>query len=88
MLVKVLQPLNTKLICCPAVLRDPNNPILRQVFFLVLGGEVVLASKDNKGWNRPLYCVDALNSCNPLAVALLHCLRPSSTLCCCNHRSS
>ena len=49
MLVKVLQLLNTKLICCLAVLRDPNNLILRQVFFLVLGGEVVLASKDNKG---------------------------------------
>jgi hypothetical protein len=28
MLIKVLQPLQTKLICCPAVLRDCNNPIL------------------------------------------------------------
>jgi hypothetical protein len=29
MLIKVLQPLQPKLICRPAVLRDCNNPVLR-----------------------------------------------------------
>jgi hypothetical protein len=29
LLVKVLQPLKTKLACCPAVLRDCNNLIVR-----------------------------------------------------------
>ena len=73
-LVKVFQPLNTKLICCPASLRDPNNPILRQIFLLVLSGEVVLAGEDDKGWNRPPRRVNALDSCYPLSVALLHSL--------------
>jgi hypothetical protein len=27
--IKVLQPLKTKRICCPAILRDCNNPIVR-----------------------------------------------------------
>ena len=80
MLVKVLQLLKTKLICCLPILRDSNNLILRQVLFLVLGGEVVLASKDNKEQNRLLYCVNALNSCNLLLITLLHYLQLSSIL--------
>ena len=49
MLIKVLQLLNTKLICGPAVIRDSNNPIVRQILFLIPGREVVLALKDNEG---------------------------------------
>jgi hypothetical protein len=71
MLVKVLQPLYTKLICCLAVLRDPNNPILRQTFFLIPDREVVLALKDNKGWDRPASCANTNHASNPLSVALL-----------------
>ena len=41
---------------------------------------MVLALEDNKGWNCLPYRVDALDSCNPLAVALLHCLWSSSML--------
>ena len=29
MFVKMLQPLKAKLICCPAILRDTNKPVLR-----------------------------------------------------------
>jgi hypothetical protein len=48
-LVKVLQPLQTKLIVCLAVLRDSNNLVVRYTWLLVLGREVVLALEDNKG---------------------------------------
>ena len=72
MLVKMLQPLQAKLICCPAVLRDCNNPILGQILLLVPGREVIAALEDNKGWNSPPCRVDALNDCCPLSVALLH----------------
>jgi hypothetical protein len=49
MLTKVLQPLQPKLICCPAVLRDYNNLVLGQILLLVLGRKVIAAFKDNKG---------------------------------------
>jgi hypothetical protein len=48
-LVKVLQPLQTKLIICPAVLRDSNNPVVRHTWLLVPGREVVLALEDDEG---------------------------------------
>jgi hypothetical protein len=41
---------------------------------------VLLASKDNKGWNSPPLRNDALDDTGPLLVALPYCLRPSSTL--------
>ena len=49
MLIKVLQPLQTKLICRPAVLRDCNNLVLGQILLLVPGREVIAALEDNKG---------------------------------------
>ena len=70
--VKVLQPLVAKLICCPAVLGDPNNPVVRQILLLVPAREVVLAAKDNKGRDRPPRRVNALDNCSPLSIALLH----------------
>ena len=64
MLIKVLQPLQAKLICRPAVLRDCNNPIVRQILLLIPGREVVLALEDDdEGWNSPPCCVDALDNC-------------------------
>ena len=48
-LIKVLQLLQTKLVCCLAVLRDCNNLILGYSILLVLGREVIAAYKDNKG---------------------------------------
>jgi hypothetical protein len=49
MCVEMLQPLKTKLVRCPAVLRECDNPVVRQAILLVLGGEVVLALEDNEG---------------------------------------
>jgi len=80
MLVKVLQPLQPKLICRPAVLRDCNDPVLRQILLLVPGREVMAALEDNEGWDSPPCRVDALDNCSPLSIALLHHLWPSSTL--------
>jgi hypothetical protein len=72
MLVKVLQPLQAKLICCPAVLRNCNNPVLGQILFLVPDREVMAALEDDKGWNSPLCRIDTLDNCCPLSVILLH----------------
>jgi hypothetical protein len=49
MLVKVLQPLQTKLICCPAVLRDCDNSVPRQILLIVLDREVMAALEDDEG---------------------------------------
>jgi hypothetical protein len=49
MLVKVLQPVKTKLISSPAVLRDGNNPVLGQGIVLVLVGLVVAGFEDDVG---------------------------------------
>ena len=87
MLVKVLQILQTKLIVSTDVVRDTNNLVVRYTKLLVLGREVVLASKDNKGWDSPPLRVDALDDAGPLSVALLHCLWLSSTLRACNNSS-
>jgi hypothetical protein len=51
MLIKVLQLLQAKLICCLAILRDCNNLVVWRAALLVLGREIVLALEDNKGWD-------------------------------------
>jgi hypothetical protein len=48
MLIKVLQPLQAKLICCPAILRDCNNPVLEQILLLVPDREVMAALEDDE----------------------------------------
>jgi hypothetical protein len=48
MLIKVLQLLQAKLICCPAILRDCNNPVLEQILLLVPGREVMAALEDDE----------------------------------------
>jgi hypothetical protein len=53
-LIKVLQPLQPKLVCSPAVLRDCNNLVLGQILLLVPGREVIAAFEDNEGWNSLL----------------------------------
>ena len=73
-LVKVLQPLQTKLVVCPAIPRDVDNLVTRYTQLLLPGREVVLALEDDEGWYSPPYRVDAFNNTSPLLVALLHCL--------------
>ena len=40
--VKVLNPVQTKLVGSPTVIRDSNNLVLGQIFFFVPGREVVV----------------------------------------------
>lgn len=86
-LFKVLQPLDSELIVGLAVLGDSDNPIVKYRRLLVPGRKVVLALKDNKGWDRLALRVDALDDTGPLSVALLYCLWPSSTLRACDNSS-
>jgi hypothetical protein len=79
MLDKVLQPLNSKLISRPAVVADSDNLVARDVF-LVLGREVVLASKDNKWRDSLASSVNSLNHRHPLAIARLNSLWSASSL--------
>ena len=44
--VKVLNPVQTKLVGSPTVIRDSNNLVLGQIFFFVLSREVVVGLKD------------------------------------------
>jgi hypothetical protein len=79
-LVKLLQPLQSKLVICPAIVRDVGNPVARYTQLLVSSREVVLALEDKRGWNRLPYCVDACNDTGPFSVTLLHCLWSAATL--------
>jgi hypothetical protein len=80
MLIKVLQPLQPKLVCSPAVLRDCNNPVLGQILLLIPGREVIAALEDDEGRGRVPSSADALDNCNPLAIAWLNKLRSSASL--------
>jgi hypothetical protein len=59
-----------------------------QILLLVPSKEVVLALEDDEGWNCSSCCVDALDDCCLLSIALLDALRPFSMLRACNNRSS
>jgi hypothetical protein len=78
--VKVLQPVKTKLVSSPAVLRDGNNPILGLVVVFVPVGQVAARFEDDVGRNGPSCGIDALDDCYPLPVAWLNCLCPSALL--------
>ena len=85
--VKVLQPVKTKLVGSPAVLRDSNNPVLGQVVVFVPVGLVVARFEDDVGRNGPSGGIDALDDCHPLPVAWLDLLCSSCPPCICNNCS-
>jgi hypothetical protein len=70
MLNKVLQLLNSKLVSRPTVVTNTNSLISRYIL-LVLGREVVPASKDNKRRDSPASNVDSLDYRRPLAISRL-----------------
>jgi hypothetical protein len=47
-LLSCLRRYKAKLICCPAILRDCNNPVLELIHLLVLGREVMAALEDDE----------------------------------------
>ena len=79
-LVKLLQPLQSKVVVCPAILRDVDNSFVTYAWIFVPDGQVVLALEDNKGWDSLPYCVDACNDTGPFPVTLLHFLWSAGTL--------
>jgi hypothetical protein len=86
-LVKLLQPLQSKLIICPAILRDADKPVARYTQLLVPGREVVLALENDKGRDSLLYRVDIYDDTSLLLVALLYCLWSAAMLRACDNSS-
>lgn len=72
MLVEMLQPGNTKLICCPAIIAYCYNPVWWYIVALVLCREVVLARKDNEWRDSPSTGIDSLDYRRPFAIAWLY----------------
>jgi hypothetical protein len=70
MSVELLYPLNTKLIGCPAVVADCENPVWREV--AVPASLVLLTRQDHEGWETPARRVDTLNRGNPVLMAWLY----------------
>jgi len=79
MLNKVLQPLDSKLVRCPAVITDGDSLISRNIL-LVPGRQVVLTGKDDKRRDSPASSIDSLDHRYPLAIAWLNSLWPASPL--------
>jgi hypothetical protein len=86
--VKVLKPLESNFVSYPAIVTNSDSPISWDISFLVLGREVVLSSKDKKGWDRPASSVDCLDHRHLLPITWLDSLRSASPLCSCHDELS
>ena len=68
--IKVLQPLKSKLISCPAVITQYDYLVSRQT--AILAHLVELFSQDNEGWDRPARYINSFNCCYLVAIARLY----------------
>ena len=71
-LMKVLDPLESKSIISPASITNSNFPGPRKAN-LVPFGLISLGSKDDEWWDTPALCIDSFNRCDPLSIAWLDC---------------
>jgi len=71
-LMEVMDPLGTNLICSPAVVTDSDSPVIWKAS-LVPFGLVKLCSKNNKWWYSLAFCINCFNCSNPLPVSRLYC---------------
>ena len=78
--VKVLQPLQTKRIVCPSILRDRELLILQYVCLFVLCRDINTALIDDKGWDCIPSSTNALDNCNQFPIAWLNKLRSTTSL--------
>jgi hypothetical protein len=68
--VKVLYPLNSKLISCPAIIANREYPFYRDV--VILASLVELPRQDHERRKTPTKRVDTLNRGNPVLIACLY----------------
>jgi hypothetical protein len=71
-LIKILQPFNSKLIYYLAVIANYNSLIARYIVALVSSREVVLTREDDKRRDCPPGCVNSLDYYSPLAITWLY----------------
>ena len=81
MLIKMLKPGKSKLICCPAVLAHGDSPITWEVVIFIPSGEVILPRENDKWWDNPALRVDALDHCYPFTIAWLGDLQTITRFC-------
>lgn len=70
MYVEVLNPLKAKLVGCPSIVTNTDNPVRRDI--LIPAGLVELSFQDYKGWKTPAGRVNTLSYCHPLSITWIN----------------